>query len=193
MWLGIQEIRDRMKPGQGILDVDEGPDRGVIEEVADGWVTINWSESGRFATPLWEAVKAVFHEEWILTDLWCEDIVRGVSSEPAGVDKTQGEDSMGWLIVRIEPNANLARKDRDKEPPVAALTKRHALRQPGLEVVQTLAAKHGFEVALPIGKFKAADWPLTAVVYTSPNKDGVGRSGSQVCRWLARHTQGEEE
>ena len=84
-----------------------------------------------------------------------------------------------WLIVRITSNGRdcIERFARGHTPP----------GDPTIKEVQTLMAKHGYDVTMSItGCVDRVAWPLLAVAYRSRNKDGVGRLGGQYMTYYAR-------
>jgi len=90
-----------------------------------------------------------------------------------------GAGLMGWLILRVS---------KDGREPFDEHARRHALAEPTFADAQTFARKHGYELLLPVGikSAKRAEWPLSAHVYTSRRRDGVGRSGSSLYTYPAR-------
>lgn len=98
---------------------------------------------------------------------------------------------MGWLIIRIEPQGNLGLPEKEREPPVEQLARRHALRQPEPRLVGEVLDRAGYVLG-PIVGAETKPWPLTAVVYTSPRKDGYGRAGSQFWCWPVRRKEDGE-
>lgn len=101
---------------------------------------------------------------------------------------------MSYLIVRVEPKGNNTVKEADKEPPVADLHRRFQSDcYPFFADFEELAEKHGYELDLTIGPgadVRVRDWPFIAYCYVSPNKEGIGRAGSQLHRLVARRKEG---
>ena len=102
---------------------------------------------------------------------------------------------MGYLIIRIEKRLPVKWERgslvtfSSKGEVVEQIAVRHALKTPHQKHVAGVLSKHGYELGPIIGMTPATDWPLLGYVYTSPSKDGVGRSGSQLYRWPMRKTE----
>lgn len=98
---------------------------------------------------------------------------------------------MAWLIMRVEPCENDTLPERDMKPVVQHIAVRHPLSQPTQARVREVAEKYGYEVPedWPVSRASKTDWPLTAFTYVSQNKEGIGRSASQLWRVPIRKRQ----
>lgn len=63
----------------------------------------------------------------------------------------------------------------------------HYMTGEGWDQFAERLAKLGYEIHHPLG-YRASEWPLTAVVYTSKDKSGMGRSGSSLHRLPCRRS-----
>lgn len=98
---------------------------------------------------------------------------------------------MGYLIVYVKPAAETDSSEHKDKKPIVELAARAALGDrsimgPGWPKLCALLEKNGFEVRPEFGPYNPHEWPLTAVAYTSMNKDGHGRSGSSLYRLPCR-------
>lgn len=89
-----------------------------------------------------------------------------------------------YLIIRLEPAGNSTLPENKRLPPIAQYHKRVSRETYGVapRLVETILLDHGYDLG-PVTGGVLADtdvWPITAIVYTSLNKEGKGRSGSQV-------------
>lgn len=96
-----------------------------------------------------------------------------------------------WLIIRLQQA-----EDTDLKNPVPPLAQFSVRQRADVGVtiggVADELTDHGYELGPVVGaRTTKQDWPITAIVYTSQRKDGVGRSGSQVHRWPVRE-RGED-
>lgn len=99
----------------------------------------------------------------------------------------EAELTMGYLIIRIEPCENDTKKEALKEPVIETIVRRARLGDTDYGLVGELLAKRGYELGPIVGGTTSKyDWPLTAYVYTSQNRDGYGRAGSGLHRWPVR-------
>lgn len=92
---------------------------------------------------------------------------------------------MAYWIMRIEP-ADKFGPERAVMPIVEQISVRAALREPSIQETADVLARHGYELGPIVGTARAGEWPLTAYIYTSMRKDGLGRSASTLRRWPVR-------
>lgn len=95
---------------------------------------------------------------------------------------------MSWLIIRVQPaEAETYPENDPRRPPEIETIVRKCRKGRGsddFDLVERLMDEHGYIPGPLIGGYTPArDWPLTGIVYESPNKDGCGRHASQVRRW----------
>lgn len=98
---------------------------------------------------------------------------------------------MGYLYVYVKPAHLTADQQLASIPPLfetharAALAE-HSVVGPGWTKLTALLDKGGYEIRPHFGSYDPHEWPYTAVAYTSPNKEGKGRSGSSLYRFPCR-------
>lgn len=93
---------------------------------------------------------------------------------------------MAWHIIRIEPAENDTRRERDALPICEQIAVRGTLRDIPVDRLEAVLLARGYELGPIVGLTPASEWPLTAYIYTSVRRDGVGRSGSTLRRWPVR-------
>lgn len=96
---------------------------------------------------------------------------------------------MNYLIIRIQRAEDETVPEAKRPPPILTLHKRCSRTRGYLnwDLIQRLLDPHGYELGMLVGlRTPKNEWPLTAITYESPNKDGIGRWNSQVTRWPVR-------
>lgn len=89
-----------------------------------------------------------------------------------------------YLIIRV----HRAEECDQREPKTALkfLAKRCRAEGVSVPVVEGMLNKAGYDLGPIVGVAPLLSWPLTAVIYCSQNREGVGRSGSSLYRWPCR-------
>lgn len=96
---------------------------------------------------------------------------------------------MAYLIIHVEPMENDTLPEPEKKPIIAQFHKRSKGGSVDIEEAEELLNKHGFDLGPVVGAYVVLDYPLTAYVYKSDNKEGFGRSGSMLHRWPVRKVE----
>lgn len=95
---------------------------------------------------------------------------------------------MAFLIIRIQ------RAESTDSPSLEILRKRHPAQDPALSAIRELLEKNGYELGDIFAHSPITEWPLTAVIYCSSNKEGIGRHGSKVyCYPIRKPTPASQE
>jgi hypothetical protein len=93
---------------------------------------------------------------------------------------------MAWHIIRIEPADNDTLPERSKLPVIKQIAVRGQIRDMPHDAVRAVLEQHGYELGSLLAHSPITEWPLTAYIYTSMRRDGLGRSGSTLRRWPVR-------
>jgi hypothetical protein len=94
---------------------------------------------------------------------------------------------MAWHILRIEPCENDTLPEAQTLPIVETISVRGRQQDMPIPTVVRVLAEHGYELGPVVGATATKqDWPLTAYIYTSANRKGIGRFASTLRRWPVR-------
>lgn len=97
---------------------------------------------------------------------------------------------MAWLIIRIQcAYLETERSSKPDDPGICTIVQRCRAGRgaDNFDLIDRLVREEGFELGPLVGpRADARDWPLTGIVYESPNKDGFGRQASTIRRWPVR-------